>query len=272
MLLKSKVAIVTGGASGIGAATARTFAREGARVCVADLNGEGAESVAKEIAAAGGDAFALRVDVTDVAQNERMVSETQRRYGRVDAAFLNAGIAAASTIVNGDLDVWQRVLAVNLSGVFFGLRAVAPAIIAAGGGAIVLTASVAGLRGGIGMPSYFASKHGVVGLMKAAAAEFAQAKVRVNAICPGVIDTPILGAAHAEPALTEGILARMHPLRRVGQPAEVADLVAFLVSDRARFITGQAHAIDGGMSQVMPEGEAFPERGAQFTSLLDEKK
>ncbi len=272
MLLSDKVAIVTGAASGIGAATARTFAREGARVCVADLNGEGAEIVAKEIAAAGGDAFALRVDVTDVAQNERMVAETQRRYGRVDAAFLNAGIAAASTIVNGDLDAWQRVIAVNLSGVFFGLRAVAPAIIAAGGGAIVLTASVAGLRGGIGMPSYYASKHGVVGLMKAAAAELAQAKVRVNAICPGVIDTPILGAAHAEPAITEGILARMHPLRRVGQPAEVADFVAFLVSDRARFITGQAHAIDGGMSQVMPEGEAFPEHGAQFTSLLDEKK
>jgi NAD(P)-dependent dehydrogenase (short-subunit alcohol dehydrogenase family) len=199
------------------------------------------------------------------------VEETVRRYSRVDAAFLNAGIAVASSILNGDLAAWQRVLAVNLTGPFLGLRAVAPAIVAAGGGAIVLTASAAGLRGGIGMPSYYASKHGVVGLTKAAAAEFAQARVRVNAICPGVIDTPILGPTHADPAYTEGTYAHMHPLRRVGQPEEVADLVAFLVSDRARFITAQAYAIDGGLSQVMPEGEAFPERPFQFTSLLNEK-
>ena len=272
MLLEGRAAIVTGGASGIGAATARTFAREGARVCIADANAEGAERVAKEIAASGGDAFALRVDVTDPAANERMVAETARRFGRVDAAFLNAGIALPSSILNGDLDAWQRVVAVNLTGVFLGLRAVAPAIIAAGGGAIVLTASVAGLRGGIGMPSYYASKHGVIGLTKAAAAEFAQARVRVNAICPGVIDTPILGAAHANAALTQGVLAHMHPLRRVGQAAEVAELVAFLVSDRAQFITGHAHAIDGGMSQLMPEGEAFPERAVDFTALIDERK
>jgi NAD(P)-dependent dehydrogenase (short-subunit alcohol dehydrogenase family) len=272
MLLGGKVAIVTGGASGIGAATARTFAREGARVCVADANAEGAEAVAKEIAAGGGDAFALRVDVTDPAANERMVAETKRRFGCVDAAFLNAGIAVPSGILNGDLEAWRRVIAVNLDGPFLGLRAVAPAIVAAGGGAIVLTASVAGLRGGIGMPSYYASKHGVIGLMKAAAAEFAQARVRVNAICPGVIDTPILGAAHGNAALTRGVLAHMHPLRRVGQPAEVAELVAFLVSDRAQFITGQTHVIDGGMSQLMPEGEAFPERPVDFTALIDERK
>ncbi len=272
MLLADKVAIVTGGGSGIGRATARTFAREGARVCIADVNGEGAEAAAKEIAAAGGEAFALRVDVTDPAENERMVSETVRRYRRVDAAFLNAGIAVASSIVGGDLEAWHRVLAVNLTGVFLGLRAIAPAIIAAGGGAVVLTASVAGLRGGRGMPAYFASKHGVVGLAKAAAAELAQSNVRVNAICPGVIDTPILGPTHGDPTYTQGILARMHPLRRVGQPEEVAELVAFLVSDHARFITGQAYAIDGGMSQVLPEGEAFPASAVAFTSLLNERK
>ena len=258
MLLEGKAAVVTGGASGIGRATALRLAREGARVCVADLNGEGAESVAKEIAAAGGDAFALRVDVTSETDAARLAAEAQRRFGRLDAAFLNAGIALQSTIVDGDLAAWHRVVAVNLTGVYLGMRALAPVIVASGGGAIVATASVAGLRGGVGMASYYASKHGVTGLVKACAAELAPSGVRVNAICPGVIDTPILGVNHANPSATEGVLANMHPLRRVGQPEEVADLVCFLVSDRARFITAQAYAIDGGMSQVMPEGEPFP--------------
>ena len=270
MLLEGKATIVTGGASGIGRATARAFAREGARVCVADANGEGAESVAKEITAQGGDAFAWRTDVTDEAQNARMVAEAQRRFGRVDAAFLNAGIALQSTIVAGELEAWHRVLAVNLTGVYLGMRAVAPALVASGGGAIIATASVAGLRGGRGMASYVASKHGVVGLVKAAAAELAQASVRVNAICPGVIDTPILGPNHANPA-TEGLLGNMHPLRRVGQPEEVADLVSFLASDRARFITAQAYAIDGGMSQVLPEGEAFPARPMELNDTLEKR-
>jgi NAD(P)-dependent dehydrogenase (short-subunit alcohol dehydrogenase family) len=268
MLLDNKVAIVTGGGSGIGAATARTFAREGARVCVADQNGEAAEVVAKSIATGGGDAFPMTADVSALAANEQLASETLRRYGRIDVAFLNAGIAAPSSIVNGDVEAWQRVLAVNLTGVFYGVRAIAPAIVAAGGGSIVITASVAGLRGGIGMPSYYASKHGVIGLMKAAAAELAEARVRVNAICPGVIDTPILGPLYGSPTHVEGVLARMHPLRRCGEPAEVADFVAFLASDRAQFITGQAHAIDGGMSQIVPEGEAFPPSPVPFTSLL----
>jgi len=267
MLLEGKVAIVTGGASGIGRAAAHAFAREGARVCVADLHAEGAEAVAKELAACGRDAFALRVDVTSESDNGRMAAETKRRFGRVDAAFLNAGIALQSTLADETLDAWHRVIAVNLTGVYLGMRAVAPEIAASGGGAIVATASVAGLRGGRGMASYFASKHGVVGLVKAAAAELAPA-IRVNAICPGVIDTPILGPHHANPSWTEGVLAHMHPLRRVGRPEEVGDLVTFLVSDRARFLTAQAFAIDGGMSQVLPEGQAFPTAPIPFSEAL----
>jgi NAD(P)-dependent dehydrogenase (short-subunit alcohol dehydrogenase family) len=268
MWLAGKVGVITGGGSGIGRATARRFALEGARVCVADLNGEAAESVAKEIAAAGGDAFALRVDVTSEADNARMAAETTRRFDRIDTAFLNAGIALQSTIVDGDLDAWHRVVAVNLTGVYLGMRALAPAIVASGGGAIVATASGAGLRGGRGMASYYATKHGVTGLVKACAAELAPARVRVNAVCPGVIDTPILGPLHASAAATEGVLAHMHPLRRVGQPEEVADLVCFLASDRAQFITAQAYAIDGGMTQVMPEAEAFPAIPLAFTDAL----
>ncbi len=253
--LAGRVAIVTGGASGIGRASARALAREGARVCVADLNAEGAERVAKEIASAGGEAFGFAMDVSDLAQNEALVRETVERFGSLHVAFLNAGIAVPSTILAGDVDAWDRVVAVNLRGVFLGLRSVAPALIQTGGGAIVATASVAGLRGGVGMPSYYASKHGVVGLVKAAAAELAPHKIRVNAVCPGVIDTPILGPLHGVKEFTEGVFARLHLLNRVGQPEEVAELVVYLASDRAAFMTGGAYPIDGGITaSITPVG------------------
>jgi NAD(P)-dependent dehydrogenase (short-subunit alcohol dehydrogenase family) len=254
--LAGRVAIVTGGASGIGRATALAFARQGARVCVADLNAEGAERVAKEIAGAAGDAFACPLDVTDVAQNEAAVRRTVERFGALHLAFLNAGIAVPSTILAGDVDAFDRVVAVNLRGVFLGLRAAAPAMIRAGGGSIVATASVAGLRGGAGMPAYYASKHGVVGLVKAAAAELAPHKIRVNAVCPGIIDTPILGPLHGMKQFTEGIFARLHLLNRVGQPEEVAELVSFLASERAAFVTGSAFPIDGGITASITPGGA----------------
>ncbi|UCE85397.1 MAG: SDR family oxidoreductase [Deltaproteobacteria bacterium] len=252
--LTGRSALVTGGASGIGRASARALAAEGARVCVADLNGPGAEDVVKEIGAAGGEAFAFSVDVTSPEENEEMVRATVSRYGGLGIAVLNAGIAVASSVHEGSLEDWDRVMAVNLRGVFLGMRASSKPMVASGSGAIVATASVAGLIGGRGMPSYYASKHGVIGLVKAAAAEFATRGIRVNAVCPGVIDTPILGPVHGVPEFTEGVLAKIHPIGRVGRPEEIANLVVYLASDRASFITGAAYPVDGGLLATLGGG------------------
>lgn len=248
--LSGKVALVTGAASGIGQASARALAAEGARVACADLNAEGAEAVAKEIAKAGGEAIGLRLDVSDPEDNARAVAATVKRFGKLQLAHLNAGIAATSNVLDTTLEEWNRTIAINLSGVFYGLQASARAIKDAGGGSIVITSSDAGLRGGGGMGSYCASKHGVLGLMKCAVGDLSQHKIRVNAVCPGVIDTPILGPLHKNKVFTEGPLAAAHPLGRVGQPEEIGRVVAFLLSDDASFVTGVALSIDGGLNAV----------------------
>jgi NAD(P)-dependent dehydrogenase (short-subunit alcohol dehydrogenase family) len=249
--LSGKVALVTGAASGIGRASALELAREGAKVTCADLNAEGAESVAKEITRAGGEAIGLKLDVTDPADNQRAVDATLKRFGSLQLAHLNAGIAATSSVLDTALEEWNRTIAVNLSGVFYGLQVTARAIRdGRKGGSIVITSSDAGLRGGGAMGSYCASKHGVLGLMKCAVADLSPFKIRVNAICPGVIDTPILGPMHKNKVFTEGPLASAHPLGRVGQPEEIGRVVAFLLSDEASFVTGVGLSIDGGLNAV----------------------
>lgn len=264
-----RVAIVTGGASGIGRATARLLADQGAKLCIADIDSERAESVAKEIGQAGGEAFACQVDVASPAENDAMVARTLERYGALHLAFLNAGVARHSTVLDGDVEVWNRVVAINLTGVYLGMRSAAKAIVDAGGGAIAATASIAGLAGGRGMPSYYATKHGVIGLVRAAAAELARHGVRVNAVCPGIIDTPILGAHHGVEEITDGLLGQAHLLSRIGKPEEVAQVVSFLLSENASFVSAAAWPVDAGMTGA-PGGAGTAEGDAFLETILSQ--
>ena len=241
---EDKVAMVTGAGSGIGAAIARRLAGEGAKIVVADLNDEAAAKVAAEIEVEGGSAAAVRQDVGDPTSVEKSVDFAIDKFGRLDVAVNNAGIGGGNTrLADYSLEDWDKVIAVNLSGVFYGMKYQLPAMLKSGGGSIVNITSILGSVAARDVAGYVAAKHGVVGLTKSAALDYAQNGIRVNAIGPGYIDTPLLEML--EKPVYEGLVS-LHPIGRLGRAEEVAELALFLASDRASFVTGSYHVVDGG--------------------------
>jgi NAD(P)-dependent dehydrogenase (short-subunit alcohol dehydrogenase family) len=245
--LEGKAALVTGGGSGLGRASAIALARAGATVTVADVDEQGGkETVTLVLEEAGGDADFVRADVTQADEVEAMVDTTVARWGRLDCALNNAGTTGVSApTADYTLEDWNRALALNLTGVFLCLKYEIPAMLERGG-AIVNMASGAGLVGFAGLPAYVASKHGVVGLTRAAALEYASQGLRVNAICPGSTRTPMLEGFMGGDEQVERMMTRAVPLGRLGRPEEIAEAVVWLCSDAASFVVGHALAVDGG--------------------------
>jgi NAD(P)-dependent dehydrogenase (short-subunit alcohol dehydrogenase family) len=238
-----KVALVTGAASGIGEAVVRQLAHSGAQVVVADIDGDTATAVASAI---GHNALPWRLDISDPDAVRRLVQTTVERFGGLHLAVNNAGIGGASLeTADYPLDEWHRVLGVNLHGVFYSMKYQIPAILAAGGGAIVNMASILGCNGWAGSAAYVAAKHALVGMTKSAALEYSGRGLRVNAVGPGFIDTPMLSDMDSK--VHEGLVA-LHPAGRLGTAEEVAALTCFLLSQQASFITGSYHLVDGGYS------------------------
>jgi NAD(P)-dependent dehydrogenase (short-subunit alcohol dehydrogenase family) len=245
--LAGKVAIVTGGASGIGRGAALTFAREGARVIVADLDDGGGAATARMIVDSGGAAAFIHTDVSAAADVGAMVERAVATYGRLDCAFNNAGVnqehAAAADL---DEALWDRTIAINLKGVWLCMKYEIPAMLAGGGGAIVNTASVVGLTGRRDTPAYVASKHGIIGLTKATALDYGKRGIRVNAVCPGTIRTAMYVQRLGDDPAVDARLAAGTPIGRIGTPEDVAEAVVWLCSDAAAFVTGHCLVVDGG--------------------------
>lgn len=251
MNLQNKVALVTGGGSGIGRATAQAFAREGARVVIADLNAEGGEETARIIASLGGEACFVRTDVTKAAEVEALIRAAVDAYGRLDCAFNNAGIGGSLTrTANRSEEEWDLTMLVNLKGVWLCMKYELLQMEQQGGGAIVNTASAAGLIGFQNASAYSASKHGVIGLTRSAALEYARRNIRVNAVCPGFTQTAMMDEWDTHrPGTAEGV-AQFNPMKRLGTPDEIAAAVLWLCDEASSFVTGHALSVDGGVTVV----------------------
>lgn len=246
-LLEGKVALITGAGSGIGRATALIFAREGARLVLSDIAAENGEESLRMVREAGAEAAFVRSDVAKLTEVEALVAGAVSSFGRLDCAFNNAGIdGRMGKVTECSEENWNRTIGVNLTGVFFCMKAEIPQMLRQGGGAIVNTASAAGLTGSPGLPAYVASKHGVVGLTRAAALEYGREKIRVNCVCPGPIRTPMLGRLLTSRPEMEHRFASAEPLKRLGEPSEIGEAVAWLCSDAASYVTGHAMSVDGG--------------------------
>lgn len=256
--MDGKVVVITGAGSGIGRQTAMRCAEQGAAVTCADINDTGARETVDMIAKSGGKAIAVKIDVTSPTDSAAMAKATLDAFGRIDAVFANAGVTGEGTVENTPLDAWNKVIAINLTGVYLTCQAVLPAMIKQGNGAIVATASVAGISGVPSTASYSAAKAGVVGLVRQMAADFSQYNIRANAICPGTVPTPLVVSAYEQRGFIKDndvdgafrAASERFPLNRVGKIDDPALLTLFLLSDESSWLTGQAIAIDGGLTQV----------------------
>lgn len=241
--LDGKVSIVTGGASGIGEATARAFVAEGAKVVLADINEANGKALEQELANAGSDVMFVKADITNEEEIKQLVNKTVEKYGRIDVLFNNAGIGAMGASHELSTEAWQKVININLSGVFLMAKYTIQQMLKNGGGAIINTASILGHVGQAQTAAYTASKGAVVNLTRALGIEYAASNIRVNAVCPGYVDTPILNEVDAE---MRQQLVKLHPIGRLGRPDEIAKAVVFLASDDASFVVGANLLVDGG--------------------------
>jgi NAD(P)-dependent dehydrogenase (short-subunit alcohol dehydrogenase family) len=245
MNFENKVALITGGSFGIGKATAIAFAREGAKVVVVDWV-EDSETV-DQIKNEGGDCIFIKGDMSSEEDIKNMVDKTISHYGRLDYAFNNAGVEGLTApVIDCTNENWDKVIGINLKGVWWCMKYQLPHLVQNGGGAIVNNASIAGLVGFPGIPAYVASKHGLIGLTKNAALEYAKSGVRINVVCPGVIKTPMIDRFTGKDKEVEKQFESAEPIGRLGEPEEVADAVLWLCSERSSFVTGHALAVDGG--------------------------